>query len=308
MIYADGFGKRSSGILLGTTYFGDTISKNDAFSLMDKYIALGGNHIDTARMYANGESEKVIGAWLKSRNPVDVLVSSKGGFPDLNGNPRLSEKEIRADLEKSLTALGQEKIDFYWLHRDDESISVAEIIEMMNTFVKEGKIVRFGASNWKSSRIEEANNYAKTHTVCGFEASQIRFSPAVIAPGGNDDPTLVDMDKGEFDFYKGAKMPVAAFASQAKGFFSKLAQFGESGLSEKSKKRYFCDENVRRYEIIKELAEEKNCSVGAAVCGIMCSMENIFPIIGCSNVCQLADSMTGAEIKFTDIEINKIFR
>lgn len=304
MIYADAFGKNSSKILLGTTYFGDGISQNDAFSLMDKYVELGGNHIDTARMYAGGEAEKVIGFWLKSRKPKDILVSSKGGFPETPGISRLSENDIRFDLDQSLLALGLEKIDFYWLHRDDETIPVGEIIKMMNQFVKEGKIVKFGASNWKACRIEEANKYAEKCGLNGFEASQIRFSPAIIAPNGNDDPTLVDMDEIELKFYRENNMPVAAFASQAKGFFSK---YGESTLSEKAKKRYFCDENIRRYEIIKSLAKDRKCTVGAAVCGIMCNLNGIFPIIGCSNLEQLCDSMSGTKLKFAKEEIEIIF-
>ena len=307
MIYANAFGKSSSKVLLGTTYFGDGISQNDAFAIMDKFAELGGNHIDTARTYADGESEKLIGLWLKSRNPKDMIVSSKGGFPDVTGASRLSEKEIRFDLDKSLLALGTDKIDFYWLHRDDKNIPSGQIVEMMNVLVREGKIVKFGASNWESGRIDEANQYAQSHGLIGFEASQIRFSPAVIAPGGNDDPTLVDMNENEMKFYRMKNMPVAAFASQAKGFFAKYAQLGESGLSVKSKNRYFCEENIRRYEIIISLADSRNCSVGAAVCGVMCSLSGIFPIIGCSSVSQLCDSMTGADITFTKEETEKIF-
>ena len=106
---------------------------------------------------------------------------------------------MRYDLEKSLSALSVERIDFYWLHRDDEARPAAEIVEYMNMFVKEGKIARFGASNWRHERIDEANRYAAKNGLLGFEASQIRFSPAIVAPSGNADRKLVDMTPLSFD-------------------------------------------------------------------------------------------------------------
>ena len=254
MRYSDGFGKTSSKILLGTTYFGDTISEKLAFDIMDKYYELGGNHIDTARSYAKGEAERVVARWLKSRKLENVLVSTKGGFPETPNVSRLSEKEIRHDIETSLKALETECIDFYWLHRDDENIPVSQIIDLMNTLVKEGKIKKFGASNWRTYRIDEANEYARANNLLGFSASQIRFSPAIIAPEGNADRKLVDMDGASFLYYSEKNMPVAAYASQAKGFFSKMASLGEGGLSLKSRERYMCDENLRRLDIIKKLS------------------------------------------------------
>ncbi len=311
MRYSSGFGIKGSKILLGTAYFGDTISPEESFEIMDRYVAMGGTHIDTARLYADGESEKVIAAWLKSRRPQGIHVSTKGAFPSSKSPeiPRLSEKEVRYDLELSLRALEMEQIGFYWLHRDDESRPVCEIVDYMNRFVKEGKIARFGASNWKYTRIEEANRYARENGLCGFEASQIRFSPAIISPNGNADRKLVDMSAGAFEYYAEKKMPVAAYASQAKGFFSKMAKSGEEGLSAKSKDRYLCPENLRTLEIIKELSAKYGCSIAATVCGALCSLDmpEVFAIIGGSNASQIEDSMKGADIILDSDELRSIF-
>ncbi len=312
MRYSYSFGKKSSKILLGTAYFGDTISETEAFNIMDRYYALGGRHIDTARLYAQGEAEKVIAKWIKSRKPEELFLSTKGAFP-LAQTPdvsRLSEKEIRYDLELSLKALELECVEFYWLHRDDENIPVETIIDTMNKLTKEGKIRHFGASNWNYYRIQAANEYAKANGLQGFEASQIRFSPAVIAPEGNADRTLVDMTKESFDYYAKANMPVAAYASQAKGFFSKMASIGESGLSPKSKERYLCSENLERLDIIKELSEKYNCSIAAAVCAALCSLSSpdVFPIIGGSNIKQIEDSMSGADIVVSKEELRNLFK
>jgi len=311
MIYSDSFGKHSSKILLGTAYFGSNISENAAFSIMDRFVELGGNHIDTARMYSAGESEKIVAKWLKSRKNDNIFISTKGGFPlsETPDIPRLSEKELRQDLEESLKALQTETIDFYWLHRDDETLPVGEIIDTMNMFVKEGKIRRFGASNWKSYRILSANEYALENSLNSLSASQIRFSPAITAPGGNADQTLVEMTESEFDFYKRNNLPVAAYAAQAKGFFSKMAALGESGLSEKAKGRYLCHENILRFDYIKKLSEKYECSVASIVCGALCSIQkpDIFPIIGGRTVEQIEDSMCGADISLEKTELRELF-
>lgn len=312
MRYSNAFGKNGSKILLGTAYFGETISREESFDIMDKFAALGGTHIDTARLYASGESEKVIAEWIASRKPAEVFVSTKGAFPNkaTPDMPRVSEKEVRYDLELSLRALNTECVNFYWLHRDDESRDVGEIIEFMNAFVREGKILHFGASNWKHERIEEANQYANAHGLLGFEASQIRFSPAIVSPTGTADRKLVDMSPVSFDYYRERKMPVAAYASQAKGFFSKMAAFGESGLSEKSKDRYMCPENLETLEAVKALAEEYGCSIAAIVCGALASLSSpdVFPIIGGSNALQIEDSLRGADVVLTKAELENIFK
>ena len=311
MIYSNSFGKNSSKILLGTAYFGSDISEETAFSIMDRFVELGGNHIDTARMYSDGESEKIVAKWQKSRKNSNVFISTKGGFPYVEAPDisRLSEKDIRADIEKSLRTLQTETIDFYWLHRDDETIPVGEIIETMNRLVKEGKIKRFGASNWRSYRIQSANNYAKENTLMGFEASQIRISPAITAPGGNADQTLVEMTKDEFEFYKSSNLPVAAYAAQAKGFFSKMALFGKDGLSDKAKERYLCSENLKKFQYIKKLSEKYECSVASIVCGSLCSINkpDVFPIIGGRTAEQIEDSMCGADLALKTAELHELF-
>ncbi len=150
MKYSDIFGKKSSKILLGTAYFGDGISEETAFSMMDKFREMGGTHIDTARLYADGRAEEIVAKWRKSRGANEMLISSKGGYPtsDAPDKVRISDKEIRYDLDLSLKALDTECIDFYWVHRDDEVTPAGEVVETLNALVKEGKIKKFGVSNW----------------------------------------------------------------------------------------------------------------------------------------------------------------
>ncbi len=309
MRYSNAFGQKASKMFLGTAYFGDGISQEDAFAIMDKFRENGGTHIDTARLYAKGVSEEIVGKWLKDRKASEMHVFTKGAYyePDAGECSRVTEKEIVSDLDKSLKALGTDSIELYWLHRDDRVIDPGEVAELMNRLVKEGKIQKFGASNWQSDRIKAVNEYAKQHSLIGFGASQIRFNPAYCLGerGG-----LVGMDKNEFEFYKKAGMPLVAYSSQAKGFFSKVAEQGVDALSEKAKKRYLCEENLEKVEVMKALSKKYNCSVGAIVCGAMCSIDcpDTFPIIGGSRISQIEDSMSGADVVTTPEELKAIFK
>ena len=309
MRYSDCFGKKSSRIILGTAYFGDGISKEEAFSMMDRFREVGGTHIDTARLYANGKAEEIVGEWIQSREASEMIVSSKGGYYDTDAgeNPRINETDICSDLNASLKALKCDAIEFYWLHRDDEEKPVEEIIDTMNRLVKSGKIIKFGASNWTSERIAAANKYAQNNGLMGFSASQIRFNPAYCL---GERTGLVGMDEKEFVFYKKNNMPVVAYSSQAKGFFSKMAEQGECALSEKAKKRYLCEENLNRLDTLKKLSMKYDASIAAIICGAFSSFEipEVFPVIGGSRVTQIEDSLNGADVKIEKNELEEIFK
>lgn len=104
MRYSDWFGKKSSKILLGTACFGENITKEEAFEMMDIFRGMGGTHIDTARLYADGRAEEIVGEWMALRNAKEMIVSTKGGYYDIDAGelPRINKTEIISDVEKVL--------------------------------------------------------------------------------------------------------------------------------------------------------------------------------------------------------------
>ena len=292
-----------SEIILGTDYYGEATSKEDAASFMDFFLHMGGNTIDTARMYTAGKSEAVIGEYLsyrKLRNK--VIISTKCAHPPVGNmqQSRLSKEEIERDITKSLAALKTDYIDILWLHRDDVTLPVGPIIETLNEQVKKGNIRYFGASNWCAERIAEANKYASEHGLMGMCSSQIQWSAAV--PARNYDPTLVTMNSKEFEFYKNSKIPVFAFSAQGKGFFEK---YDKNDLSPKAKDRFLCDANIERYKEIKKLSLETGYSISSIALSYLTQNAEFgtFPIINCSKLSQLEDSMGVCEINKKLMEI-----
>ncbi len=302
-----------SRIALGTDVYGSALDSGMSISLLDNYCELGGNVIDTASVYGGEDehiSEKLIGKWLKSKHNRDKLfISTKGGHPKTSDMSisRLSRKEIESDIDNSLKNLGVDYIDIYWLHRDDASIAVSEIMDTLNTLVKKGKTRYIGMSNWTCERINEANEYAEKNGYAKLISSQIQYSPAR-AVIENNDPTLVLMNDNEYDYFSNHDLSVFAFASQAKGFFSKLANGGIEALSEKAKDRYLSDTNLKIFENIKTVAENHNATIGETVIAslIYNGAFQTIPIIGCKNLTQLKDSMNGADAGLSQEECDFI--
>lgn len=309
---------RVSKIVLGTDHFGTTVSEEDAFRLMDIFQDAGGNCIDTARVYGSwipggdGASESTVGKWMKSRkNRNSVILSTKGGHPDLDNmsKGRLSKKEIESDLDESLKVLGTDYIDIYWLHRDDMSRPVDDIMETLHAFISKGKIRAIGCSNWKAGRIEEANRAAAVDGTDAFCASQIQWSLAATTPELLGDPTLVCMDGSEYAWYLDNSFPVFAYSSQAKGFFSKAAVMGAESLSGKASARFALPENFERLDRVTEYANRSGLTPTAvALAYITCNEVPAVAIVGCKKEEHLLDTLSAADVEISAADADWLYK
>src|SRR5258707_9989999 len=290
-----------------------TLPRAAAFDLLDEFVALGGNFIDTAHVYSNwipGEksrSEKTIGEWLKDRgNRTEIVLATKGAHPDLATMhiSRLSPADIAHDVAESLEFFQTDSIDLYWLHRDDTAIPISDILEPLNEQVAAGKIRYFGCSNWKVSRIQAAVDYAANKNIQGFAANQPMWS---LAPPNLDqlsDKTLVAMDSDATAFHGRTGMAVIPYTSQAQGFFTKLAASGRAGLSESVSKVYYNETNVRRLERAQTLAKRYGVSLNDVVLAYLLYQPfTTIPVVGCKTLDQLHSSLKAADLKLTVEEV-----
>lgn len=304
-----------SNIAMGTDSLGSLVNKKDSFELLDCYADCGGNIIDTAEGYASwvdgGEhaSENVIGEWLATRkNRGSMVISTKGAYYKYGAKHRLTEKDIFSDLDGSLDRLKTDYIDIYWLHRDSSEVTVEEIMDILAKAVKQGKVRYIGLSNWSYKRIEEANIYAKNMDMPQVIASQIQYSAA--HPNiENNEPDLVIMNDEEYEYFKNHDLSVFAFASQAKGFFSKYLKGGREALSPKAYARYYNEETLNRFKRLDKIRKEHDCSIGAGAIAAICNNYDFdtIPIIGCKNTEQLKDSLSGGNINLSREEMDFIY-
>ena len=299
-----------SQVALGTVQFGAGIPAETAYTLMDRFVQHGGNLIDSARVYAcwmpdgANASEKTIGAWMKRRGLRDqMVISTKGAHPDLKTMhiSRMSRDDIMADVDESLHYLDIDSIDLYWLHRDDSTLPVGDILETLNELVQAGKIRYFGASNWSTARIQEANDYAQEHDLQGFVANQPRWSLAEPNQEHIGDKTTKVLDAEGLAYHRETSLALLAYTSQAGGYFTKRA---ESRLNESDKSRYDNPINLARFDRAQELAQRHDVTVTAIPLAYLTSQSfPVVAIIGPRTIEQLEGSLGHIDLTLTPDEV-----
>jgi 1-deoxyxylulose-5-phosphate synthase len=193
-----------------------------SFALLDEVFAQGGTTFDTAHRYGGGDSERTLGRWVRDRSlREEVVVIGKGAHHN-EDRKRVTPFDITADLYDSLARLGFDYIDLYLLHRDDPSVPVGPIVEVLNEHLEEGRIHAFGGSNWRPERIREANDYASENGLTPMVASSPNLSLAVQFQEPWPDCVSISGEGGEEDrlWYQETRMPLFTWSTLAGGFFS----------------------------------------------------------------------------------------
>ncbi len=304
-----------SAIGLGTAGFGSAIPQDQAFAMLDQFAELGGNFLDTARVYAAwlpdgaGASERTIGAWLKSRGAAaNMIVATKGGHPDLATMhiSRLSPQEIAADVTASLDALGIEAIDLYWLHRDDPAIPVGEIMDALDEHVRAGRLRTIAASNWTLPRIEAASAYAAARGRIGFCASQIGWSLAQPDPAGRGFGGELTMDAATLAYHRRTGFPVVVYSSQAGGFFAGKAERYLAGAvpADGFSRKWLTADNLARLERAKALAARRGRTPNDIALAYLLSQPfPVYALVGSRTVEQVRSSCAAADLRLSTAEL-----
>ena len=282
----------------------------NADRLFDAFYDMGGNLYDTARVYSDwlppetGRSERVLGDWLsRSGKRNHVVLITKGGHPDMtvpqpdmHAN-RTTPEDMRKDLELSLQTLRTDYIDLYFFHRDNEALPAGELIEVMEEFVKEGKIRYYGCSNWSTARMREADEYCRLHGYRGFAANQALYNAGLAHMKAPSDDTLTVMDKTMCSYHlenpANLAMPYMAACS---GFFHKYLS-GGAGAVQNSE--YYTEGNIRIAEKLQILAGRYNATLTQVLLGFFtCQGFTCLPLYGPRSAEDLQEAMNAFEIPF----------
>lgn len=220
-----------SRVALGGNRFGSELDDAATCVMLDRFVELGGNLVDTAHVYADwlpdlerSCSEKAIGRWLRSRGADgrDVVVATKGAHPDVTRPDvrRLDPDSIRDDASRSRENLGLGTIPLYYLHRDDPAVPVGEILDALGQLRNEGVVANYAASNWTAARLSAALAYARAAGIPGFVAEQSSASLAATAPG-KVPADMVALGPALDALHKRTGLPLVAYSAQGKGYFDK---------------------------------------------------------------------------------------
>lgn len=299
---------------LGTVNAGLSWDGAEADRMFDTYLDLGGNVIDSARVYADfihkdgkielGRSERVIGEWIqRSGKRSQIVLITKGGHPtyvwptdDLH-KARMTPADMRYDIELSLKALHTDVIDLYFYHRDDPNQSVEEEIETMEQFRREGKLRYYGCSNWSADRIKAADAYCRKKGYRGFVADQALLNLGMKYMNPLADDTLVYIKGDLFEYHKTNLQNLAMpYMGVASGFFHAYLTKGPDAVRENP---YYTEKNVTVANRCKELMEQYHASISQVILGFFTQQPfPCAPLYGPRNVEQLKDAMGTLDLTF----------
>lgn len=173
-----------SPLCLGGNVFGWSADEAASQEVLDAYVEAGGNFIDTADVYSawveghsGGESESVIGRWMKARGNRDsIVLVTKVGSEMKSGEKGLSREHIAKGVEDSLRRLQTDRIDLYFAHRDDPDAPLDETLEAFTKLIEQGKVRYIGASNYTAERLGEAIEISKSNGYAQFICMQPPYS------------------------------------------------------------------------------------------------------------------------------------
>jgi len=242
-----------SDVCFGGNVFGWTADQLESFRLLDRFMELGGNFIDTADVYSawkegnsGGESETIIANHLKLKgNRADVVIATKVAM--LESRKGLSAKNIVAACEDSLRRLQTDYIDIYYAHSDDQDTPLEETLEGFNSLVEAGKVRYIAASNYTFDRLGQALKIAKDNNFASYIALQNRYSLVAREPYESDGAKSVEE-------YKISGLPYSTLGS---GFLSGKYRAGTAVDSQRAtgvSQNYLNDKNLETLKRVEEVA------------------------------------------------------
>ena len=299
---------RVSRLVMGSMVF-SVENQQRTNELLDRFVEAGGTAVDTARVYSKGTSEEAFGNWLKQRgNRDNIVVIGKGAHHDSQTlERRVNAAAIHEDIQISLNSMQLDRMDVYILHKDDEDAPVGPVVEALNEEHAAGRIGAFGGSSWTHKRIAEANAYAEAHNLKPFSVSSPNLALAVpVEPMWTGCVTLAG-DPEALDWYEKTRMPIFAWSSQARGFFSGRYTPGMTGETMDQQnviRTYFSDENWERYRRAESLAGEKGCNLRQiALAWVLHQPLELYALIGPATVEELDDCLGALDVSLTEEEL-----
>lgn len=293
-----------SRLCLGGNRFGGGLDEAAGFAVLDAFREAGGSFIDTAHIYTDwipeaerSSSEKMIGRWLRDRRPEGLVVATKGGHPPLDRptERRLDADSLRRDVAESITFLGVERLDLFYLHRDDPDRPVGDILETLESLRREGLIRAYAASNWLLERLAEARVVARAEGWQGFTASQAEWSLAERNPATRP-ADLVTMDAAMTAAHRLWGMAAIPYSAQAKGYFDKVAA-GALDDASPAARLYDGPESRVRAGLVNALAAETGASATQiALAALLHAPFVTVPVIGCGTPAQVKSSMAALQL------------
>lgn len=325
-------GEQVSQLCLGCMLMGTTVDEAASQTMLDAYVARGGNFLDTANCYAwwagkgefvGDESELVLGRWMKARRNRDALfLATKVGarlpnpaaIRDPAGNvywdrvpasyEYLSAEAICRGVEGSLQRLQTDHLDLYYAHIDDRATPLEETLEAFDSLVRAGKVRHLACSNHRTWRLERARRISAAQQWAGYVAVQNQYSYLRPKPGANLG-VGVNVDDEQLDYLRAnPDVALVAYSPLLKGIYE----------DERKRRAYYnwalfdTADSRARLAVIAQLAVELGTTPHRLVYAWLLHQRKptVIPIVGASRLSQLEEALGAAELRLTDEHMRRL--
>ncbi|NDJ86553.1 MAG: aldo/keto reductase [Chloroflexi bacterium] len=305
-----------SELCLGTMIFGEGSERStppdEAARMIDRYLDAGGNHIDTANVYADGRSEEIVGKAIKNRRS-QIVLATKVRFPRGEGPNEvgLSRHHIMQAVHASLRRLDTDYIDLYYMHGWDPMTPLEESLRAFDDLVTAGKIRYIGVSNFKAWQVMKALGISEAHNWVRYVGAQYQYSLVT---------RDIELELTEMFQHEGlGLMPWGALGG---GFLSGKYKRGERPGSaqdgriavtpvewEEAWERRNTERNWNIIDAVGKIAEERNATYSQIALAWVLHQPTVASlIIGARTISQLEDNLGSANIALTDTELETLER
>lgn len=275
-------------------------------SILDAYVAAGGTFIDTANIYAfwvkgfqGGESENLLGDWMRTRNNRSRLfLASKVGFAYPGVDVGLRARTIEEECNKSLKRMNVETIDLYYAHVDDRTTPLEETMEAFDRLVKAGKVRFVGASNYLAWRLEQAKWISQVKGWAGFCCIQQRHTYLRVRPGTSVAPQVAANDD-LIDYCANSGLTLLAYSVLLGGAYTRA----DRALGD----QYGGQENEKRLGALRAVAKEAGATPNQVILRWMLqSSPTVLPLIAASDQEQLQENLAALTMQLTPGQMEKL--
>ncbi|SIR30173.1 Predicted oxidoreductase [Haladaptatus litoreus] len=304
-------GTKVSQIAFGTWRFGREndegkveIGEKRAHELLSAYADAGGNFIDTADMYGDGESERYIGNWLADRDREDFVIASKIYWPTRKDDPNgggLSRKHLRRQMNLILDRLGTDYLDLLYIHRWDDETPAEEFMRTLDGFVRDGKVNYIGTSTLEPNawKVVKANEMEYEP----FRLAQPRYNLVNREIESNYLPMCEDYDIGLIPW-----SPLAGGFLTGKYSRDEKPPKGTRGASDQQfRDSYLTEENFDVLEEVEAVAEEVGTTPAKVSLAWLLNHDAVTaPIVGARTVEQLEENLAATDVSLTDEQFERL--
>jgi aryl-alcohol dehydrogenase-like predicted oxidoreductase len=289
-------------LCLGSNIFGSNADEAQSHAVMDAYSSHAGNFIDTADMYnqwveghVGGESESVIGSWMKKRNNRQSMVIATK-VSKMDTRPGLSAKNIFAACEESLNRLQTDYIDLYYSHSDDETVSLEETLGAYAQLIAQGKVRYIAASNFTSARLRESITFSEDNNIPAYVAVQDLYNLLDRKTyEGEMSQAVSDLGVSNIPFY-----------GIARGFLSGKYRPGITEVDSKraaGAREYATDKNYAVLTTMDEVAKNHNVSLSAVALAWLRAQSSVsVPIASARTVEQVEEIVQVVELSVEEVD------